>query len=141
MSAFKTVLDALTAALGTPPAVAGGRIFTNPETPMPAEHATSVVVTIDDVQGEQLVVGAGPMLWQVRYGLTARARALAEADTLLAAVFARIQSTAAPAGVEGWAIAPNVQTRYGYADTELVSMTLTLDVRLRTQPGTLTLAT
>lgn len=144
MSAFKTVLDAIVAALNTAPAVADGRIVTNPEVPMPAEHASDVLVTIDSIDGEQITVGGNPMAWQVRYGLTTRARgatALAVADALLDAVFARIQATAAPAGVEGWMIAPDVRTRYGFADTELVSMSMTLDVRLRTQPGTLTLAT
>jgi hypothetical protein len=144
VSAIKVVLDAIVTALNNAPAIAGGRIRTNPEVPMPAEHASDVVVTIDSCEADGITVAGNPLTWTVRYGLQARARgdtALATADTLMSGVFARIQATAAPAGVEGWFIAPVMQTRYGYADTEVVSMFMTLDVRLRTQPGTLTLAT
>lgn len=144
MSAFADVLDAIVAGLQSAPAIAGGRIRTNPEVPLPAEHASDVVVWLDDVQGEQIVIGDSPLLWQARYMLQARARgatAFADADALIAEVYARIEDTAAPAGVEGWFITPALSPRYGFADTEAVTISLGLDVRLRTLAGTLTTGT
>lgn len=146
-TAFKTVQDALQTALLQAPQITGARVYQGRARPMPAEHASDISVSLESIGGEQFAIGAGPVLWEVVYGVEIRARgtasvdAVAAVDPLLEAVYARINATAAPAGVEAWVLAPRVRVDVEEADTPIASLQMALNVRLRTQAGTLALAT
>jgi hypothetical protein len=146
VSAFKVVQDALVAALLLAPQITGARVYLGRARPMPAEHASDINISIESISGEQFAVTSGPVLWSVIYGLELRVRgsasvdAMAALDPVLDAAYARIVATAPPAGVEGWVITPRARIDIEEADTPIASMTLALDVQLRTQAGTLTLA-
>jgi hypothetical protein len=143
-TAFKTVQDALVAALMAAPQITGARVYAGRARPMPEEHASDINVSIESLTGQQFALGSGPVLWEAIYGLEIRARgtasvdAVAAVDPLLEALYARILATATPAGVEGWAITPRI--RVDVEEAAIASLQLALNVRLRTQPGTLALA-
>ena len=145
-SAFKVVQDAIQTVLLQAPQITGARVYTGRARPMPAEHASDISISLESMAGQQFAIGAGPVLWTVIYGLDIRARgtasvdAVAAVDPLLESVYARILATATPAGVEGWAIEPRIRVDVEDADTPIASLQLALNVRLRTAPGTLTLA-
>ena len=146
MSAFKTVQDALVAALLLAPQITGSRVYAGRARPMPEEHASDINVSIESISGQQMTVTGGPVLWSVVYGLELRARgtasvdAMAALDPVLDAAYARIVATEPPAGVNGWVLTPRARIDIEEAATPIASMTLALDVQLRTDAGTLTLA-
>jgi hypothetical protein len=146
-TAFNVLHSTLVAALLQAPQITGERVYKGRARPLPAEHASSINISIEALNGEQFTLGAGPVLWEVVYAVEMRARGSATvdaadaADALLEAAYARILATAVPAGVEGWVITPRVRHEVEEADTPIGSSMLAINVRLRTQPGTLTLAT
>ena len=145
-TAFKTVQDALVAALLAAPQITGARVYAGRARPMPEEHASDINVSIESLTGQQFAVSGGPVLWEAIYGLEIRARgtasvdAVAAVDPLLEALYARILATATPAGVEGWAITPRIREDVEEAGSPIASLQLALNVRLRTQSGSLALA-
>ena len=145
-SAFKQVQDALQTALLQAPQITGARVYTGRARPMPAEHASDISISLESMAGQQFALGAGPVMWTVIYGVEIRTRgtasvdAVAAVDPLLESVYARILATATPAGVEGWVLEPRIRVDVEDADTPIASLQLALNVRLRTAPGTLTLA-
>jgi hypothetical protein len=145
-TAFKTVQDAIQAALLQAPQITGARVYTGRARPMAEEHANDISVSLESMTGQQFALGSGPVLWEVVYGLEIRARgsssvdAVAAVDPLLEDLYERILATATPAGVEGWAITPRIRVDVDEASTPIASLQLGLNVRLRTEPGTLTLA-
>ena len=145
-TAFKTVQDAIVAALLQAPQITGARVYAGRARPMPEEHAADISISLESMTGQPFMLVAGPVLWEVVYGIEIRARgtatvdAVAAVDPLLEAVYARLLATATPAGVEGWAITPRIRVDVDEAATPIASLQLALNVRLRTEPGTLTLA-
>ena len=145
-TAFKTVQDAIAAALLEAPQITGARVYTGRARPMPEEHTSDISVSLESMTGQQFALGSGPVLWEVIYGLEIRARgtaavdAVAAVDPLLESLYARILATATPAGVEGWAITPRIRVDVDETSTPIASLQLALNVRLRTEPDTLTLA-
>jgi hypothetical protein len=145
-TAFKTVQDALVAALVTPATIVGLRVVAGRARPMPAEHDSDIAISIESVQGEDFTLTAQPQDWAVVYGVEIRARgsvsvdAIAALDPLLEAVYARIKSTPAPAGVMGWVLEPRLRFEVEEAATPIGTLQLALNVRMRTQPGSLALA-
>ena len=145
-TAFKTVQDAIQTALLEAPQITGARVYTGRARPMPEEHTSDISVSLESMTGQQFALGSGPVLWEVIYGLEIRARgtaavdAVAAVDPLLESLYARILATATPAGVEGWAITPRIRVDVDETSTPIASLQLALNVRLRTEPGTLTLA-
>lgn len=145
-TAFKTVQDAIAAALLEAPQITGARVYTGRARPMPEEHTSDISVSLESMTGQQFALGSGPVLWEVIYGLEIRARgtaavdAVAAVDPLLESLYARILATATPAGVEGWAITPRIRVDVDETSTPIASLQLALNVRLRTEANTLTLA-
>lgn len=145
-TAFLTVNDALVALLQQAPAIAGARVYTGRARPLPTEHASSVNVSLEAIRGRQFAIGDGPMDWDVTYGIEIRARgsatvdAVAAVDPLLEAVFARVAGGTPPAGVLGWVLDTQIRVEVEEADTPIASLQLALAVQLRTQAGSLALA-
>ena len=145
-TAFKTVQDAIQTALLEAPQITGARVYTGRARPMPEEHTSDISVSLESMTGQQFALGSGPVLWEVIYGLEIRARgtaavdAVAAVDPLLESLYARILATATPAGVEGWAITPRIRVDVDETSTPIASLQLALNVRLRTEANTLTLA-
>lgn len=145
-TAFKTVQDALVAALVTPATIVGLRVVAGRARPMPAEHDNDIAISIESVQGEDFALTAQPQDWAVVYGVEIRARgsatvdAVSALDPLLEAVYARIKATPAPAGVMGWVLEPRLRFEVEEAATPIGTLQLALNVRMRTQPGSLALA-
>lgn len=145
-TAFKTVQDAIVAALTTPATIVGTRVYAGRARPMPAEHDSDINISIESIGGQQFAVGAGPVDWQVIYGVDIRARGSATTDgmdavdPLLEAAYARLLATAPPAGVMGWVLQPRARLDVEEAATPVASLQLALNVQLRTQPGSLALA-
>ena len=145
-TAFKTVQDALVAALTTPATIAGGRVVAGRARPLPLEHDSDIAVTIESISGEDVALTSHPKDWLVVYGVEIRARgtasldAVAALDPMLEAVFARVLQTPAPAGVMGWVLEPRIRLDVEEAATPIGVAQLALNVRLRTQPASLLLA-
>lgn len=144
-TAFKTVLDAITAALAQAPAVAGGRIHAGRDRPLPEEHASDVALDGDSADGEQFALTAGPVNWRMTVPLQLRARgsstthARDAVDALLEAAFARLAATAPPAGVSGWVLSTRYRCDFDEAAQPVAVMQLAVTVELRTAPGSLAL--
>lgn len=144
-TAFKTVNDAIVALLVQAPAVAGGRVYAGRARPLPTEHASSVNVSLEAINGQQFAIGDGPVDWSVTYGIEIRARgavntdAIAAVDPVLEAVYARIGAAAAPPGVSGWFLDARIRLDVEEADAPIASLQLALTVQLRTQAGSLAL--
>lgn len=145
-TAFKTVQDAIVAALLTPPTIVGSRVDAGRARPMPAEHDDSIAISIESIGGRQFAVGNGPVDWEVVYGVEIRARGnsatdgMAAIDPLLEATYARLLATTPPPGVMGWVLTPRARIDVEEAATPVASLQLALNVQLRTQPGSLALA-
>lgn len=145
-TAFRTVQSAIVTALLTPANIVGSRVYAGRDRPLPTEHDSDIQVFIGSFRGEEFALTGGPMQWSMRYGLQIRARggsgtdAEAAVDTVLEAAFARLKATAPPAGVEGWVIDVDGRIEVQDVDTPIGTLALSLGVRLRTQPGSLTLA-
>lgn len=145
-TAFKTVQDAIVAALLTYPPIVGDRVTAGRARPMPAEHDNSIAVSIESIGGQQFAIGSGPVDWEVIYGVEIRARGssatdgLAALDPVLEAAYARLVATPPPAGVMGWVLQPRARIDVEEAATPVASLQLALNVQLRTQPGSLALA-
>ena len=146
-TAFKTVQDALVAALLTPPTIVGTRVSSGRARPLPAEHENGLYVSIESISGQAVVIGGAPMDWDVVYGLEIRCRgsagvdAMAALDPLLEAAYTRLLATQPPTGVIGWAITPRVRIDIEEAATPIASLQLAMNVSLRTQSASLALAT
>jgi hypothetical protein len=145
-TAMREIQNAVVAALLAAPAVAGGRVYAGRDRPLPTEHATDVQVRQGSLRGEQAYLGTHPVDWEATLGLELRARgssandAEAAVDPLLEAVFARLATTAPPAGVDGWLLDVGGRIEIDDAEAPVASMLLTISVRYRTQTGSLTLA-
>jgi hypothetical protein len=145
-TAFKTVQDALVAALLTPPDIVGPRVAAGRARPMPQEHDSDIAISIENISGEDVTLTSHPKDWSVIYGVEIRARgsatvdAVAALDPLLEAAFARLMQTAPPAGVMGWVLEPRIRVDVEEAGTPVGVMQLALNVRMRTQPASLLLA-
>ena len=135
------VLLALTAA----PAVAGGRIHASRALPMPAEHASDVTVAAPRARGRQVIVGNGPVDWEMVLAIEIRARgsdalnAMEALDPLLASVWGRVSGIAPPPGVLAWQMSPELSVDVEEADTPLAVMRIALQAQFRTQAGSLVL--
>ena len=145
-TAFKTVQDAIVTALVTPATIVGTRVVPGRARPMPVEHASDIAVSIESIDGADIAFTAAPKDWQIVYGVEIRARGssstdgVAALDPILAAAYARLQTTAPPAGVLGWILQPRIRVQVEEAATPIASMLLSINVRLRTQALRLTLA-
>lgn len=145
-TAFKTVQDAIVAALTTPATIVGDRVYAGRARPMPLEHDSDINVSVESIGGQQFAVGNGPVEWNVVYGIEIRARGssttdgMAAIDPLLEAAYARLLAAAPPVGVMGWVLQPRARLDVEEAATPIASMQLALNVQMRTQPGSLALA-
>lgn len=145
-TAFITLLEDLKDALLQAPAVAGARVYTGRARLLPQDHASSVNITLEGMNGQQAFVGVGPVDWDVTYGIEIRARGSATVsatdalDPIFEAAYARIAGLTARPGVMGWVLQPRVRLDVEEADTPIASLQLALNVRLRTQAGSLALA-
>lgn len=145
-TAFKAVQDALVAALVTPATIVGTRVVAGRARPMPEEHANDIAVSVERISGFDLALSSAPQDWDVTYGVEMRARgsdsvdAVSALDPLLEAVYSRLMTTAPPAGVLGWMLQPQIRVEVEEASTPIGTMQLVLNVMLRTQAQSLTLA-
>lgn len=145
-TAFKTVQDALVAALLTPANIVGTRVVPGRARPMPAEHDSDIAISIERIGGRDIALTGAPQDWDVTYGVEIRARgsasvdAVAALDPLLEAVYARLMATLPPAGVQGWVLQPSISVDVEEAATPIGSLRVALNVRMRTQPASLALA-
>jgi len=145
-TAFKTVQDALVAALLSPPNIVGVRVVAGRGLPLPAEHASDIVVTIESISGADVALTNYPQDWAVVYGVEIRARgsvtidAMAALDPILEAVYARLMTTPPPAGVMGWVLTPRIRIDVDESATPVGAAQLAINVQMRTQPAGLLLA-
>ncbi len=144
-TAFKTVQDALVTLLQTP-AIVAGAVRAGRALPLPEGVASDIAVSLEALTGQAIALTGAPQDWGVTYAIAMRARgsasvdAMAAVDPIFETVYARVATGAAPAGVQGWVLQPRVLMDVEEADTPVARMALFLDVRLRTQPGSLALA-
>lgn len=145
-TAFKTVQDALVAALLTPPTIVGTRVVAGRGLPLPAEHTSDIVVSIESVNGADVALTSHPQDWEVVYGVEMRARgsaavdAVTALDPILEAAYARLMATPPPAGVMGWVLTPRIRVDVDESATPVGTLQLSINVRMRTQPAGLLLA-
>lgn len=146
-TAFKTVQDAIVAALITPATIVSSRVAASRERPLAAEHANDIVVSIESCAGDALTLDGDQMQWDVVYGIEIRARgtattdAVAVADPVLQAAYARLHAATPPTGCDEWA--PDAQIRWDTDEeaTHLASVRFSFHAQVRTQPHSLLLAT
>lgn len=146
-TAFKTVQDAIVAALKAAPAIVGTRVVAGRARPMPEEHANDIAVSIEGIRGQEVQLTGAPMRWDVIYGIEIRARgsatvdAMAAGDPLLEKVYERFFDVAPPAGVAGWVLDPTIRVSIEEGATPVASILLAINVKFSTQNDSLTLAT
>lgn len=147
-TAFASVQNAIVTALKASPAIAGGRVVAGRGRPMPDEHTSDIAVSIETIEGVDIALSGAPQSWRVIYGVEIRARrnsldpvVAAGADAVLELVYARMKTTAPPAGVLGWMMQPRIQTQVDEADSQIDSVVLAVDVLMRTRATALQLST
>lgn len=144
-TAFKTVQDALVTLLQTP-AIVTGAVRAGRALPLPQDQTSDIAVSLEALAGQDISLTGAPKDWGVTYAIAMRARGSATVDAMQAldpifeTVYARVATGAPPAGVMGWVLQPRVVMDVEEGDTPIGRMALFLDVRLRTQPGSLALA-
>jgi hypothetical protein len=144
-TAFDVIRDAIVAALTTPTAIADD-VRAARDFPMPAEHASGLLVRIGPFEGDAYAITGGPMLWRARFGLEIRARVAGATDAealvlgIFSAVFTRLSATTPPAGVEAWMVSVGGRIELSEAENPIATLLLTLSASFRTQPGSLALA-
>ena len=144
-TAFKSLVDTVSAALLAAPAVAGGRIAVGRETSTALDQASDVNITLQVQDGQPFALTGGPTDWDVDIGVEIRARgtdaidALAAIDPIMEQVYARLTAMALPAGVTGLQ-AFRGQLDVQEAATPVAAWQFQLTVSLRTAPGSLALA-
>lgn len=144
-TAFKTLIDTVSAALMAAPAVAGGRVAVGRDTTTALDQASDVNITLQVQDGQPFALTAGPTDWSVDVGVEIRARgtdaidALAAIDPIMEQVYARLTAMALPAGITGLQ-AFRGQLDVQEAATPVAAWQFQLTVSLRTAPGSLALA-
>jgi hypothetical protein len=144
-TAFKVLVDAVSAALSAAPAVAGGRIAVGRDSSAALDQASDVNIILQVQDGQPFALSSGPTDWSVDVGVEIRARgtdtidALAAIDPIMEQVYARLTAMALPAGVTGLQ-AFRGQLDVQEAATPVAAWQFLLTVSLRTAPGSLTLA-
>lgn len=144
-TAFKTLIDTVSAALLASPAVAGGRVAVGRDTTTALDQASDVNITLQVQDGAPFTLTAGPTDWTVDVGVEIRARgtdavdALAAIDPIMEQVYARLTAMSLPAGIVGLQ-AFRGQLDVQEAATPVAAWQILLTVSLRTAPGSLALA-
>lgn len=147
MTAFLDLPNAVVTALAQAPAIAAGRVRVGRELPMPQEWANAIDVVLASSSGRMLTLDAQSVRWTTLLGLRIRTRAAAGVDghtapdALLAAVFARIATTAPPAGAMSWQLQPQLRWDIDEADQTITQVDLVLAVDHITGGASLAAAT
>lgn len=144
-TAFKTIVDAVQAAMLAAPAVAGGRVAVGRDNTTALDQASDVNITLQAQGGEPFALTGGPTDWTVDLGIEVRARgsdsvnALSAIDPLLELVYARLQAITWPAGVMGIG-GIRGQLDVQEAATPIAAWQVLQTITFRTAPGSLALA-
>jgi hypothetical protein len=144
-TAFKTLLDTVSAALLEAPALAGGRVYVGRDNATPLDQASDVNLTLQTQDGQPFALTAGPTDWTVDVGVEIRARgsdstdAVAAIDPLLELAYARLVAMVLPAGVSG-ITGFRGQIDVQEAGVPFAAWQFLLTINFRTAPGSLALA-
>ena len=144
-TAFKTLLDTVSAALLAAPALAGGRVHMGRDNATPLNQASDVNITLQTQDGRPFALTDGPTDWSIDIGVEIRARgtdttnAIAALDPLIELAYARLLAMPLPAGVMGLT-AFRGQIDVQESATPFAAWQFLLSVTFRTMPGTLSLA-
>ena len=144
-TAFKTLLDTVSAALLAAPALAGGRVYVGRDNATALNQASDVNVTLQTQDGQPFALTAGPTDWTVDIGVEIRARgtdtadAITAIDPLIELAYARLLAMAMPAGVMG-ITGFRGQIDVQEAAAPFAAWQFLFGVTFRTMPGTLSLA-
>lgn len=138
-SAHLQIQQALVAALVASPAVAGGRVYTNPVREVPQAAATAVAITLVRSSAQRPTLHAAD--WSTTFQVECMARAAssgadpaAAVDDLLATVYARLAALTLPAGLGlmDIAVQPAIAWDYSEGTTPTVAATLLVAATHRT---------
>lgn len=141
-TAFSAAQAVLLAALSAAPALAGGRISTNPTRALPANHSTAIVLRLDKTAAIETALGA--LDWDTDYLVEVYARGttgadpVAAVDSLLYDVWARLGSLTDAQIGGSLRMKPAIDWQYDGAETPLICAVLRLTVRHRTATANLT---
>lgn len=144
-TAFKVLLDTLSAALLQSPAIASGRVSMGNDNPTPLDKPSDVTITLQAQDGEPFALTGGPTDWTTDIGVEIRARgtssldAIAAIDPLIELAYARITTMALPAGVTGLT-SLRAKLDVQEAATPVAAWLLLATFTFRTAPGSLALA-
>lgn len=140
-TAFVSIQSALIAALGTAPALAGGRIYANRLRPIAAGQNTAIVVRLDVADGVEQVIGS--IDWQTPYLVECYARVAtgadpaAAGDALLSDTWARLAALDFTALNASITVNPKIDWQFDDAETPVVCVVIHLTAQHRTALVTL----
>lgn len=140
-TAFASVQSELIAALGTAPALAGGRIYANRLRPIAAGSNTAIVVRMDAADGTEQVLGS--IDWATTYAVECYARSAtgadpaAAVDALLADTWARLAALDFTTLDASITLSPKIDWQYDDAETPVVCAVIHLSAQHRTALVTL----
>lgn len=140
-TAFASIQSALITALGTTPALAGGRIYANRLRPIAAVSNTAIVVRMDASDGVEQVIGC--LDWGTNYAVECYARAAtgadpaAAVDALLADAWERLCALNFTTLDASITLSPRIDWQYDDAETPVVCAVIHLTAQHRTALVTL----
>lgn len=144
-TAFKTLIDLVSAAMLQAPALAGGRVYIGRDNATSLNEANDVNLTLQAQDGEPFALTGGPTDWSVDVGVEIRARgsatedALTAIDPLIELAYARLLAITLPAGVTALSsLRARLDVQEG--STPIAAWQLLATITFRTAPGTLALA-
>lgn len=144
MTAQLQIQQALVAALQSAPAVAGGRIYTNPVREVTVTAPNAVAISLQRSAGQSPSMGVTD--WRTTYQVDCMARTAAASaepaaaiDALLSDVYARLSAlgTSAGLGLIDLAVEPAIAWDYADGATPIATATLLLTATHRTATSNL----
>lgn len=144
MTAQLQIQQTLVAALQSAPAVAGGRVYTNPVREVPATAPSAVAISLQRSTGQSPSLGVTD--WRTTYQVdcmtrtaSASSEPAAAIDTLLADVYQRLAALGATAGLGLMDLAVEPAIAWDYADgaTPITTATVFVTATHRTATSNL----
>jgi len=140
-TAFATIAATLLAALKATPALAAGRVYTNPTRAIQDSFTPAIVLRLDAAEATEYPLGVHS--WRTAFVVECYARAssgqdpMTAVDTLLADTWARLAALDATTLGADLSLSPKIDWQYDAADTPVVCAVIRLTAQHYTDTTTL----